>query len=140
MALSLAWDFSSRELKLTYEMKTVAHIDSFFMMLVTFVLRRYNNELQTSEVFSTAGRTVKSGLVASAVVSSWTWAATRTFYVKRLKLPLADDISLTILIRRLQVRCLRAILVRVWSNCTGHSVCDSRHRAQAPSAERTHLP
>lgn len=46
------------------------------MMLVTFVLRRYNQELQTSEVFSTAGRTVKSGLVSSAVVSSWTWAAT----------------------------------------------------------------
>lgn len=42
------------------------------------MLRRasYNNELQTSEHFSTAGRTVKSGLVASAVVSSWTWAAT----------------------------------------------------------------
>ena len=46
------------------------------MMLTTYVLRRYNNELQTSEAFSTAGRTVKSGLVASAVVSSWTWAAT----------------------------------------------------------------
>lgn len=37
---------------------------------------RYNYELQTSEMFSTAGRSVKSGLVASAVVSSWTWAAT----------------------------------------------------------------
>lgn len=37
---------------------------------------RYNNEQQTSEMFNTAGRTVKSGLVASAVVSSWTWAAT----------------------------------------------------------------
>ena len=49
---------------------------AFGMMLTTFVLRRYNNELQTSEVFSTAGRTVKSGLVSSAVVSSWTWAAT----------------------------------------------------------------
>src|ERR1700710_3149930 len=46
------------------------------MILVTWVLKRYNNELQTSEMFSTAGRTVKSGLVASAVVSSWTWAAT----------------------------------------------------------------
>lgn len=45
-------------------------------MLTTFVLKRYNNELQTSEVFSTAGRSVKSGLVSSAVVSSWTWAAT----------------------------------------------------------------
>src|SRR5690242_6795576 len=46
------------------------------MILVTFVLRRYNAELQTSEMFNTAGRTVKSGLVGSAVVSSWTWAAT----------------------------------------------------------------
>ncbi|KAF2748793.1 urea active transporter [Sporormia fimetaria CBS 119925] len=46
------------------------------MVFVTWVLKRYNNELQTSEMFSTAGRTVKSGLVASAVVSSWTWAAT----------------------------------------------------------------
>lgn len=46
------------------------------MVLITWVLKRYNHELQTSEMFSTAGRTVKSGLVASAVVSSWTWAAT----------------------------------------------------------------
>ncbi|KAK3372707.1 Sodium:solute symporter family-domain-containing protein [Podospora didyma] len=46
------------------------------MILVTFILRRYNRELQTSEMFNTAGRTVKSGLVGSAVVSSWTWAAT----------------------------------------------------------------
>ncbi|KAI1150353.1 Na+/solute symporter [Nemania diffusa] len=46
------------------------------MILVTFILKRYNSELQTSEMFNTAGRTVKSGLVASAVVSSWTWAAT----------------------------------------------------------------
>ena len=46
------------------------------MILVTFILRRYNREVQTSEMFNTAGRTVKSGLVGSAVVSSWTWAAT----------------------------------------------------------------
>ena len=46
------------------------------MILTTYLLKRYNNEVQTSEMFSTAGRTVKTGLVASAVVSSWTWAAT----------------------------------------------------------------
>jgi hypothetical protein len=50
--------------------------DNPMQVLVTWILKRYNNELQTSEMFSTAGRTVKSGLVASAVVSSWTWAAT----------------------------------------------------------------
>lgn len=49
---------------------------AFGMILITFILRRYNGELQTSEMFTTAGRTVKSGLVGSAVVSSWTWAAT----------------------------------------------------------------
>merc|ERR1711881_643723 len=49
---------------------------ALFMIVVTWALKRYHNEVQTSEVFNTAGRTVKSGLVASAVVSSWTWAAT----------------------------------------------------------------
>ncbi|EEU34692.1 uncharacterized protein NECHADRAFT_70607 [Fusarium vanettenii 77-13-4] len=49
---------------------------SLGMILTTWILKRYNNEQQTSEMFNTAGRTVKSGLVASAVVSSWTWAAT----------------------------------------------------------------
>ena len=34
-------------------------------------VQRYRNELQTSEMFSTAGRSVKTGLVAAAVVSSW---------------------------------------------------------------------
>ncbi|PHH78888.1 hypothetical protein CDD82_2788 [Ophiocordyceps australis] len=47
-----------------------------FMISLTHVLKRVNNEVQTSDMFNTAGRTVKSGLVASAVVSSWTWAAT----------------------------------------------------------------
>ncbi|KAL2148260.1 hypothetical protein VTH82DRAFT_2408 [Thermothelomyces myriococcoides] len=46
------------------------------MIMTTYILKRYNREVQTSEMFNTAGRTVKSGLVASAVVSSWTWAAT----------------------------------------------------------------
>lgn len=46
------------------------------MIFTTWALKRYQNEVQTSEMFSTAGRTVKSGLVAAAVVSSWTWAAT----------------------------------------------------------------
>lgn len=46
------------------------------MMLTTFVLKRYNREIMTAEEFTTAGRSVKTGLIASAVLSSWTWAAT----------------------------------------------------------------
>jgi Na+/proline symporter len=49
---------------------------ALFMITTTFALKRYRGEVQTSEEFNTAGRTVKSGLVASAVCSSWTWAAT----------------------------------------------------------------
>ncbi|GMF08072.1 unnamed protein product [Ambrosiozyma monospora] len=49
---------------------------SLGMILTSFVLRRYQKEIITSEEFSTAGRSVKSGLIAAAVVSSWTWAAT----------------------------------------------------------------
>ncbi|KEY71261.1 hypothetical protein S7711_02366 [Stachybotrys chartarum IBT 7711] len=47
-----------------------------FMISLTHILKRFNNEVQTSEMFTTAGRSVKSGLVAAAVASSWTWAAT----------------------------------------------------------------
>lgn len=49
---------------------------AIFMITLTHILKRFNNEVQTSEMFNTAGRTMKSGLVAAAVVSSWTWAAT----------------------------------------------------------------
>merc|ERR1719456_2228816 len=39
-------------------------------------MKRYSAHHITSENFSTAGRSVKSGLVAAAVSSTWTWAAT----------------------------------------------------------------
>jgi len=38
--------------------------------------KRYLQEEQSSEMFMTAHRSVKTGLVAAAVVSSMTWAAT----------------------------------------------------------------
>ncbi|KAI8890365.1 Na+/solute symporter [Backusella circina FSU 941] len=43
---------------------------------ITYMCKRYLQEVQTSEMYMTAQRTVKTGLVASAIVSSWTWAAT----------------------------------------------------------------
>ncbi|EPY49600.1 urea transporter [Schizosaccharomyces cryophilus OY26] len=46
------------------------------MISVSWVLKKYNRENQTSEHFNTASHSVKTGLVASAVVSSWTWAST----------------------------------------------------------------
>ncbi|KAF3937120.1 hypothetical protein ABW19_dt0203094 [Dactylella cylindrospora] len=49
---------------------------AFGMIFTTWMLKRYQNEQQTVEQFTTAGRVVKTGLVACSVVSSWTWAAT----------------------------------------------------------------
>ena len=46
------------------------------MSLVSWALSRFRNEHQDSEMFMTAKHSVQSGLTASAVVSSWTIAAT----------------------------------------------------------------
>lgn len=46
------------------------------MMLTTAMLKRYNKQIMTAEEFATAGRTIKTGLISAAVVSSWTWSAT----------------------------------------------------------------
>lgn len=46
------------------------------MILVTRVLSKYMGEVQDSEHFSTASRSIKSGLISSAVVSSWCWPGT----------------------------------------------------------------
>lgn len=46
------------------------------MVGITKILSKYMNEVQDSEMLMTAKRSVKSGLVASAVVSSWTIGST----------------------------------------------------------------
>merc|ERR1719389_1537707 len=43
---------------------------------MVYVDKKYNGTEHTSEFFNTAGRTVKTGLTASVIVSQWTWAAT----------------------------------------------------------------
>lgn len=46
------------------------------MYVTTIVLAKFANEVQGTEMFMTAKHSVKSGLLASSVVSSWTIAAT----------------------------------------------------------------
>lgn len=46
------------------------------MSLTSWLLSTYMNEIQDSEMFMTAKHSVKAGLTASAVVSSWTIATT----------------------------------------------------------------
>lgn len=46
------------------------------MYFTTIILAKFANEVQGTEMFMTAKHSVKSGLLASSVVSSWTIAAT----------------------------------------------------------------
>jgi len=50
---------------------------SIFTTLIVFIEKYFGEGGEmTSEKFNTAGRTVKTGLTASVIVSQWTWAAT----------------------------------------------------------------
>lgn len=52
---------------------------AFFAVFTSFLVwleKRYVGSKHTSEWFNTAGRNVKTGLIASVIVSQWTWAAT----------------------------------------------------------------
>ncbi len=49
---------------------------SFLTTLLVWLEARYGGMKVTSEQFNTAGRTVKTGLIAAVVCSQWTWAAT----------------------------------------------------------------
>ncbi|XP_042503528.1 urea-proton symporter DUR3-like [Macadamia integrifolia] len=49
---------------------------AFFTSFLVWLEKRYVGAQHTSEWFNTAGRTVKTGLIASVIVSQWTYAAT----------------------------------------------------------------
>lgn len=50
---------------------------AFLMMGISWMQNRYTEySTKQSEEFNTASRSVKPGLIASGIVSAWTWAAT----------------------------------------------------------------
>ncbi|KAF3767301.1 hypothetical protein M406DRAFT_39720 [Cryphonectria parasitica EP155] len=58
----------------------VVGIGAFFallMLLITYLQNRYTSySTKQSEEFNTASRSVKPGLIAAGIVSSWTWSST----------------------------------------------------------------
>ena len=57
----------------------VVGLGMVFAVIITIEVKieeKYLGVSQTSEMFNTAGRTIKTGLTATAIVSAWTWAAT----------------------------------------------------------------
>ena len=85
---------------------------AFGMILTTWVLKRYQNEVQTSEMFSTAGRTVKTGLFSllgspTAMVSQGLFGMPqgqrcRSFCLQRLQLSWSGR-------RRMRIRFLKSL-------------------------------
>src|ERR1041384_7668798 len=51
-------------------------IMTIIVLLLIFVDTKWLGTRKTFEWFSTAGRSIKSGLLASSVISAWIWAAT----------------------------------------------------------------
>nr|XP_023903865.1 urea-proton symporter DUR3 isoform X1 [Quercus suber]POE45941.1 urea-proton symporter dur3 [Quercus suber] len=49
---------------------------AFFTSFLVWLEKRYVGSRHTSEWFNTAGRNINTGLIASVIVSQWTWAAT----------------------------------------------------------------
>ena len=57
----------------------VVGLGAVFAVVITIetkIEEKYLGVSQTSEWFNTAGRVIKTGLTAAAIVSAWTWAAT----------------------------------------------------------------
>ncbi len=57
----------------------VVGLGAVFAVIITIEVKieeKYLGLNQTSEMFNTAGRTIKTGLTAAAIVSAWTCAAT----------------------------------------------------------------
>lgn len=49
---------------------------SVFTTIIVFLDYKFGGTVVNSEQFNTAGRSIKTGLTASVIVSQWTWAAT----------------------------------------------------------------
>jgi SSS family transporter len=63
----------------SYGYLIVLGIGAFMALVVTFLIKaeiKWLGTKNTLEWFSTAGRNIKTGLIAVSVVSAWTWAAT----------------------------------------------------------------
>lgn len=57
----------------------VVGLGAVFAVVISLEIKveeKYLGVTQTSEWFNTAGRVIKTGLTAAAIVSAWTWAAT----------------------------------------------------------------
>ena len=104
----------------------VVGLGAVFAVVISMEIKieeKYLGVTKTSEWFNTAGRVIKTGLTAAAIVSAWTWAATL--------LPVIDG--------SLPVRSQWAILVRGRCVHTGPPVWHTGNRAEAQGTSCAHV-
>lgn len=111
------------------------------MMGLSYLQNRYTKfSTKQSEEFNTASRSIKPGLIASGIVSAWTWAATllqsSTVAYQyggraRVRVHVLTD---------LQVRHCRAFLVRRWSHRADPNVLHLGLQGQDERAAMPHIP
>ena len=100
------------------------------MIVLTAIQARYTGfSPKSSEEFNSASRSVKPGLIASGIVSAWTWAATLvTSSLQSYMHQLTSIYAVAIQCSGLQVRDLWPVVVWCWGYCPGALVCTGESR------------
>lgn len=100
------------------------------MVCLTAIQARYTGfSPKDSEEFNSASRSVKPGLIASGIVSAWTWAATlvRLFHFIFENTTSNSRIYAILLVAiqrsSLQIRHFRAMVVWRWRYCSSSALC-----------------
>ena len=97
---------------------------SAFMLVLTAIQARYTGfSPKNSEEFNSASRSIKPGLIASGIVSAWTWAATLVRKPPLLSV-LGNHTTLVAAIEccRIQIWYLGSVVVRRWCNSPSASL------------------
>jgi hypothetical protein len=112
---------------------------AFLMMGISWLQNRYTTySTKQSEEFNTASRSVKPGLIASGIVSAWTWAAT-LLQSATVSSSLANELSRLIEEGRIYLRCRRTFLVCCGCHSTDLDVLSSGMQDKAECAPLPYL-
>lgn len=110
------------------------------MTTLSLLLTRYKSQVQTSEMLMTANHSLKVGLIASAVVSSWTLAATLLSSTTGISTNTSTIDIVNLDDRDIPIRRIRPLLVRSRLHDTNLPLRNRRHRAKTQGSTSPYLP
>lgn len=110
------------------------------MTSLSLLLARYKSQIQTSEMLMTANHSLKVGLIASAVVSSWTLAATLLSSTTGISTNTSSIGIANLDDRGIPIRRIRPLLVRSRLHDTNIPLRNRRHRAKTQGSTSPYIP